>query len=142
MLTNWCSFSAASLGLPKSLKESVIECESPINVDDEHLTNDGLISPPPGHSTRISGALALFQLSRILSRVLGQDSSQAASSSSDFTARTVQTLSEELEEWSRGLDPNLKLRFLQDKPCTDLVNSQSPILVRSCGVIALAQDHD
>ena len=119
--------SAAHLGLPKFIKEEDIHCEYPENIDDEYVTEQGFKPTLPGEFTRLSSALALFRLSRILSKVLAE--LYPAASSYEISLRTMASLADELDEWSSNLAPHLKLTFHQDKPSTNVTGSRSPILV-------------
>lgn len=121
------SLSAAHLGLPKLLKEEDVHCEYPVDADDEYVTEKGFLPTLPGESTKLSSALALFRISRILSKVLTE--LYPASSSHDISFRTMASLDEELGEWCNNLAPHLKLTFQQDKPSTNVTSSRSPILV-------------
>jgi Fungal specific transcription factor domain len=126
-VTNRYSFSAASLGLPKLLKEEDIHAEYPSDIDDEYVTEKGFQPTLPGESTRISSALALFNVSRILSRVLEQNYPAAATH--DISLQSLLSLETELNQWSDNLPTHLKLTFVQDKPSTDVTGSRSAPLV-------------
>lgn len=123
------SFSAALLGLPKMLNESDIHAEYPADVDDENISEQGFQSTLPGEPTRISSALALFRVARILSKVLEEN--YPAAPSHDLSLRNIIALNDELDVWLGSLAPHLRLNFVQDKPSTDVVGSRSPLLV-SC----------
>ncbi|KAF2748888.1 transcriptional activator protein-like protein acu-15 [Sporormia fimetaria CBS 119925] len=118
--------SAAHLGLPKLLKEEDVHCEYPVDADDEYITEKGFLPTLPGESTKLSSALALFRLARVLSSVLTQ--LYPASPTHDISLRTIASLAQELDEWSNNLAPHLKLTFKQDKPSTNVTSSRSPIL--------------
>jgi hypothetical protein len=121
------SLSAAHLGLPKLLKEEDVHCEYPADADDEYVTEKGFLPTLPGEFTKLSSALALFRLSRILSKVLAE--LYPASATHEISFRTMASLADELENWSDNLSPHLKLTFAQDKPSTNVTSSRSPILV-------------
>ena len=121
------SFSAALLGLPKLLKEEDIHAEYPSDTDDEYVTEKGFQPTLPGESTKISSALALFRVSRILSKVLDQNYPAAATH--DLSLQSLLALEGELTEWSDKLPAHLKLTFAQDKPSTDVTGSRSALLV-------------
>lgn len=123
------SFSAALLGLPKSLKEADVHAEYPSDTDDEYVTEQGFSPTLPGEYTRISNALALFRASRILSKVLEQNYPSATSH--DLSLSSLTSLDEELREWSDELPTHLKLTFAQDKPSTDVTGNRSALLVSS-----------
>ncbi|ORY13188.1 transcriptional activator protein-like protein acu-15 [Clohesyomyces aquaticus] len=118
--------SAAHLGLPKLLKEEDVHCEYPADADDEYVTEKGFLPTLPGEFTKLSSALALFRLSRILSKVLTE--LYPASATHEISFRTMASLADELEDWSNNLAPHLKLTFAQDKPSTNVTSSRSPIL--------------
>jgi hypothetical protein len=119
--------SAAHLGLPKLIREEDVHCEYPADADDEYVTEKGFLPTLPGEYTKLSSALALFRMTRILSKVLAE--LYPASTSHDISFRTVASLADELEEWSKNLAPHLKLTFAQDKPSTNVTSSRAPILV-------------
>lgn len=119
-------FSAALLGLPKLLKEEDIHAEYPSDTDDEYVTEKGFLPTLPGEYTKISSALALFRVSRILSKVL--DQLYPAAATHELSLQTLHTLEEQLNEWSESLPMHLKLTFVQDKPSTDITGSRSALL--------------
>lgn len=121
------SLSAAHLGLPKLIREEDVHCEYPVDADDEYVTEKGFLPTLPGESTKLSSALALFRVSRILSKVLTE--LYPASSSHDISFRTMASLADDLADWQNNLAPHLKLTFQQDKPSTNVTSSRSPILV-------------
>lgn len=104
-----------------------MHCEYPVDADDEYVTEQGFLPTLPGEFTKLSSSLALFRLSRVLSKVLTE--LYPASMSHDISLRTVSALADELEEWSNNLAPHLKLVFHQDKPSTNVTSSRAPILV-------------
>ncbi|RFU29379.1 hypothetical protein B7463_g6947, partial [Scytalidium lignicola] len=119
-------FSAALLGLPKLLKEEDIHAEYPSDTDDEYVTEKGFLPTLPGEYTKISSALALFRVSRILSKVL--DQLYPAAATHELSLQTLHLLDEQLNEWSDNLPMHLKLTFVQDKPSTDITGSRSALL--------------
>lgn len=121
------SFSAALLGLPKLLNESDVHSEYPADVDDENISEQGFQSTLPGESTRVSNALALFRMARILSKVL--DDFYPAASFHDLSLQKIGALNDELDVWLGSLPPHLRLHFVQDKPSTSVIGSRSPLLV-------------
>ncbi|KAJ3570838.1 hypothetical protein NPX13_g5596 [Xylaria arbuscula] len=119
-------FSAAILGLPKLLKDDDIHAEYPSDTDDEYVTEKGFQPTLPGEHTRISSALALFRLSRILANVL--EKNYPAATSHELSLQQMASLDAELRAWDEALPTHLKLNFVQDKPSTDVTGSRSPIL--------------
>jgi hypothetical protein len=128
IITNRCSFSAALLGLPKLLKEEDIHCEYPSDTDDEYVTEKGFQPTLPGEYTKISSALALIRVSRILSKVLHQN--YPAATVHELSLQSILALDSELSAWSENLPTHLKLTFVQDKPSTDITGSRSALLVK------------
>ena len=121
------SFSAAILGLPRLLNEGDMYAEYPADVDDENVSEQGFQSTLPGESTRISSALVLFRLSRIISKVL--DEVYPAVSSHELSLQKISALGDELDVWLGSLPSHLRLSFVQDKPSTNVVGSRSPFMV-------------
>lgn len=121
------SFSAATLGLPKLLKEEDIQTEFPADVDDEYITENGFLPTLPGECTRLSSALALFRMSRILARIL--EKNYPSATNYELSLQKMSSLEVELDSWYQGLPMHLRLHFSQDKPSTDTISSRSPVLV-------------
>ncbi|KAH8671116.1 fungal-specific transcription factor domain-containing protein [Xylariales sp. PMI_506] len=119
-------FSAAMLGLPKVLNEDDIHAEYPSDCDDEYVTEKGFQPTLPGEHTRLSSALALFKISRILAKVL--EKNYPAATSHDLSLQQILALDLEASEWNENLPGHLKLHFAQGKPSTDVTGSRSPIL--------------
>ena len=124
-----CSFSAALTGLPVLLCEKDISVEYPADVDDENITEAGFLPVVPRESTRLASALALFEASRILNKVLEQLYPSAASY--EIPLSKLRALADELDAWLKKIPRHLRLEFAQDKPSTGVTSSRSPLLVRS-----------
>ena len=120
------SFAAAALGLPRLIKDADVETEEPADVDDENVTERGFQATLPGESTKLSSALALFRLARVLSKVL--DTEYPASTSHEISVQQIGALSDDLDAWRDSLAPHLRLEFVQDKPSTNVISSRSPLL--------------
>lgn len=110
------------------MKGDDIHTEFPSDVD-EDVTESGFQPTPPGESTRLSGALALFRAAQILSKVL--DEVYPAASSHELSLQKLGALNQDLDDWLKDLPPHLRLHFVQDKPSTGTVSSRSPLLVSS-----------
>jgi hypothetical protein len=110
------------------MKQEDIHCEYPVDIDDEYVTERGFQPTLPGESTKISSALALFRVTRILSKVLDQN--YPAATTHDLSLQLLSSLEDELNDWSEKLPQHLKLTFVQDKPSTDITGSRSALLVR------------
>ncbi|KAJ2970259.1 hypothetical protein NQ176_g8273 [Zarea fungicola] len=119
-------FSAATLGLPKLLREDDLQVEYPSDTDDEYVTEKGFQPTLPGEHTRLSSALALFRATRILARVL--EKNYPSATTYDLSLQQMVNLESELDGWYEALPAHLKLRFAQDKPSTDVTGSRSPLL--------------
>lgn len=122
-------FSAALTGLPTIMAEADISTEYPANVDDENVTETGFVPTPPEEATRMSSALALFSVSRILNKVL--ERLYPSSTGYEISLSTIHSLAEELEDWLKKLPSHLRLEFAQDKPSANTSSSRSPLLVSS-----------
>lgn len=119
-------FSAAILGLPKQLNDEDIHAEYPADTDDEYVTEKGFQPTLPGESTRLSAALALFRVSRILAKVL--DANYPAASTHELSLQKMASLESELTDWRDALPTHLTLTFRQEKPSTDVTGNRSPLL--------------
>jgi len=115
------------LGLPKLLREDEVDAEYPSDIDDEYVSEEGFLPTLPGDSTKISSALALFRVSRVLGQVLGAEYSVAGSR--ELSHNRLKELEEELDAWKAGLAPHLRLEFANGSPATNIVHSRSPLLV-------------
>ncbi|OAA57695.1 C6 transcription factor FacB [Cordyceps fumosorosea ARSEF 2679] len=119
-------FSAATLGLPKLLREDDLQVEYPSDTDDEYVTEKGFQPTLPGEHTRLSSALALFRATRILAKVL--EKNYPSATTYDLSLQQMNALESELDGWYDALPAHLRLRFAQDKPSTDVTGSRSPLL--------------
>lgn len=121
------SFSAAHLGLPALYDHESALCDLPVDVDDVYITENEFLPTLPNESTKLSSAIALFKLSKVLAKVL-RDLYPAASSYR-VTCQSIAALQDELDDWSSSLPAHLRLHFENDKPSTRMVSDRSPILV-------------
>ncbi|KAL6247856.1 DNA-binding transcription factor cat8 [Rhinocladiella similis] len=127
----WCQyvldkFTSATTGTPMLLRDVDISAELPAEVDDENLSTQGFSPTLPGEVTKISSALALFRVTKILSKAL--DSLYPAKATYQLSLNKLHALSDELDQWSEELPEHLRLRFINDKPATHLVSDRSPLL--------------
>ena len=127
----WCQytvdrFCSVLTGMPVLLRESDIETEYPIDIDDENVTESGFLPTLPGESTRISSALALFDASRILNKAL--EDLYPSKSGYDIYISKLRAVAGQLDEWLHALPAHLRLEFSQDKPSTNVTSSRSPLL--------------
>lgn len=121
------AFTASSMGLPMLLRDSDIEAEYPVAIDDEYVEEKGLLPTLPGEPSKLSNALALFAATRILSKVLQK--LYPASSTQELSLQDMATFESELEQWQSKLPQHLKLTFVADKPSTDVTGNRSALLV-------------
>jgi hypothetical protein len=127
----WCQytvdrFSSVLTGMPVLLRESDIEIEYPVDIDDENVTESGFLPTLPGESTRISSALALFGASRILNKAL--EDLYPSKAGYDVHVAKLRSVAGQLDEWLHALPAHLRLEFSQDKPSTNVTSSRSPLL--------------
>lgn len=108
------------------MKEEDIHAEYPSDTDDEYVTEKGFQPTLPGEYTKLSSALALFRLSRVLGKVL--EKNYPAATSHELSLQQMYSMAAELDEWQEDLPSHLKLNFVQDKPSTDVTGSRSPLL--------------
>lgn len=112
--------------MPVLLNEGDVQTEYPVDVDDENVTETGFLPTLPGESTRISSALALFRVSRVLNKVL--EDLYPSRSGYDVYISKMRSVAAQLDEWLQNLPPHLRLEFSQDKPSTNVTSSRSPLL--------------
>ena len=120
-------FLSASSGCPILLRDCDISAEYPSDVDDENLTEQGYSPTLPGELTKISSAIALFKICRILSRSLTQ--LLPASASYQFSMSDLHSIADELDQWQQTIPTHLRMKFLNDKPSTGVISDRSPLLV-------------
>lgn len=108
------------------MRENDVQTEYPVDVDDENVTETGFLPTLPGESTRISSALALFRVSRVLNQVL--EDLYPSRGGYDVQVSKVRVVAGQLDEWLHSLSPHLRLEFSQDKPSTNITSSRSPLL--------------
>ncbi len=124
---NTCRFISASSGSPTLLRDPDISTEYPEDVDDENLTVQGFSPALPRELTKISSALALFKICRILSR--GLDQLLPATASYRFSMNSLNSISEDLDQWVKDIPTHLRMKFLNGKPSTGVISDRSPLLV-------------
>lgn len=112
------------------LRDCDISTEYPADIDDENISTQGVAQALPGEPTKISSALALFRVSRILGKAY--ESLYPASLSFSLSLTKLHSLSDELDQWHEELPDHLRLRFCNDKPATNLISDRSPLLVSIC----------
>ena len=93
-------------------------------MDDENVSSEGFSPVLPGELTKISSALALIKVSRILAKVL--DQLYPPKSTYEISLNKLYGLADELDEWSANLPTHLRLQFSKDKPSTNVTSCRSP----------------
>lgn len=136
----WCQyvldkFASAATGTPQMLREADISTEFPLDVDDENINSQGISPALPGELTKMSSALALFRISRILGRAL--EHLYPSKASYQLSVTKLHSLSDELDQWQEELPDHLRLRFCNDKPATNLIGCRSPLLVSEFVITAV-----
>ncbi|KAE8153867.1 fungal-specific transcription factor domain-containing protein [Aspergillus avenaceus] len=127
----WCQyvidrFTAALTGLPVLLREDNIRTEYPEDIDDENVTETGFLPTLPGESTRISSAIALFAVSRVLNKAL--EDLYPSDGAYSISVSRLRSVAGQLDDWAKNLPAHLRLEFSQDKPSTNVTSSRSPLL--------------
>lgn len=120
-------FASAATGMPMLLRDTDITAELPADVDDQNINEQGFSPALPGELTKISSALALFRMSRILAKTL--EHLYPAGASYSISLKKLHSLSDELDQWHEELPDHLRLRFCNDKPATHMISDRSPLLV-------------
>jgi len=125
----WCMytldvFTAANLGLPRVIKDEIVQTEFPTDVDDDDLFEQRLTTN--NQETKMSAGLAFFRLSRTFAQVI--DNVYQKPTASGVSLNTIRQLSEDLDAWHESLAPHLRLVFAQDKPSTLVTGDRSPLL--------------
>lgn len=119
------------------LRDGDITTELPADVDDENISTEGFSPTLPGALTKVSSALALFRVSKILSKTL--ESLYPAKATYQLSMSKLHGLSDELDQWSEELPEHLRLRFCNDKPATHMISDRSPLLVSTSSAYCLRQ---
>ena len=97
-----------------------------MDVDDEYISEQGIQPVLPGESTKLSSALSVFHGARILSKTLTQ--LYPSRTTYEVPMETISSLEAELDTWSSQLPPHLKMRFIDEKPSTNVISSRCPLL--------------
>ena len=109
------------------MNENDIYVEYPADIDDQNNLECGFQPTVPGEPTKISSALALFRIARIMSKAL--DEVYPTAPSYELSLEKIGALNDELGTWLQSLESHHRLQFLQDKPSMNIVGSRSPFLV-------------
>ena len=120
-------FTSAATGSPMLLRDRDITTDLPAEIDDENISAHGVSPSLPGELTKVSSALALFKVAKILSATLSELYPSGARY--ELSLEKLHSLSDQLDQWSQNLPSHLRLQFKQDKPSTNVVSCRSPLLV-------------
>lgn len=129
-------FLSVSSGTPTLLRDSDIDTEYPADVDDENIAEQGLSPALPGELTKISIALALFKICRILSHSL--DQLLPVSPYYHFPIQELNSIANELDQWVLSIPAHLRMQFVNDKPSTGVISDRSPLLVCAHMLLSLS----
>ncbi|PFH55948.1 hypothetical protein XA68_17334 [Ophiocordyceps unilateralis] len=102
-------FTAASMGLPRLLRDEAVD-------DDECVSVEASEPEPAGEKDEMSGALALLQASRLLARVL---ETLYPATASRMSLQQMSTLGQELDTWYAKLPDHLRLDSVDDEAPTE-----------------------
>jgi len=120
------SFTSVMLGLPKHIKEEDVHCEYPIDLGDASLAQANGELPSSEDPPQIAAAIALFDVSRVLSKVV--EEVFPTKPMYELSLRKLTELSNELDAWYNSLPPYLRQQISFEKPPMASLGSQSPIL--------------
>jgi hypothetical protein len=92
--------------------------------DDDYVTEMGFLPTPPGNFSIMSSALAIFRLSKVLSRLLGQVYAPQRVSLS-----TIQSIENELNDWRNSLPGYLRVDLHNCIPSSSNFHSHASMLL-------------
>lgn len=104
------------LGLPLTLSEEDIDQDLPSEVDDDHITENGIIPMPSGSVCAATAANANLRLSHILRKIVRsiyptkgfQNQEEPSSRSYSVPLSIIRELENDLQKWMESLPPSLK----------------------------------
>lgn len=116
------AFCSCSLGCSRLLQTQSQFCQLPKVVDDDELKNENDAQPAP------SCALSVLSFSKILAKIIDLLYTQSQSTISN---KVLFRLQEQLENWRRELDKDLKFEWSNNAPAATLapVHQKSPLLL-------------
>ena len=99
------------LGLPQTLSDDDIDQDFPTEVDDEFITEDGILATPAGHTSLIAAANHDFRLTEIVTKILRsvypikgfQDSDQEPSRGYKVSYRVIRDIEDDLQNWMESI---------------------------------------
>ena len=109
----------AMLGMPKSLSDKDIDQEYPAEVDDEYITEHGILPMPEGTVSLVAGANAQNDLVRVLTKVIkyiypikGSEKRRVGPDKRSYVVSyaRVREIEQDLQAWMNGLPDYLLAR--------------------------------
>lgn len=104
----------AMIGLPQTLSDEDIDQDLPVEVDDECITENGILSMPDGETSVMAAFNAHVRLVRTLTKIVrkvypirAKDTQNSSDSSYTVPFSTIRDLENDLENWKSNLAPGL-----------------------------------
>ncbi|KAK5110069.1 hypothetical protein LTR62_006314 [Meristemomyces frigidus] len=101
----------AMLGLPQTLSDDDIDQDYPLEVDDEYITEDGILPMPEGQVSMMTAFNAhtrlVILLSKIVRKVYPIKTQDSPDKSYSVPFSTIREIESDLEEWKNSLAPIL-----------------------------------
>ncbi|KAL1297122.1 hypothetical protein AAFC00_004700 [Neodothiora populina] len=127
----------AMLGLPQTLSDEDIDQDLPVEVDDEYITESGILPMPEGTTALTTAFNAHLRLVQILSKIVrnvypirAKDAQNSQDKSYTVPFSVIRDLENDLENWKENLPSGLD-------PCTD----KNPKLTRAQQLLRIAYAH-
>ena len=111
------AYVGAMLGLPQMLSDDDIDQDLPAEVDDNYITEDGILPMPPGIVPLIQGTNAHTRLTDILRKVvryiypLKKHKAASQDQSYSISHQKIRELEQDLQQWMDALAPELRPDF-------------------------------
>jgi hypothetical protein len=106
------------LGLPRSVSDEDIDQEQPVEVDDEYITQDGIMPMPEGKFSQMVGVNAQTRLLKVLSKLVkyiypvkGFEASSVGQNTRTYLVSyaKVREIEQDLQEWMDELPLELRV---------------------------------
>ncbi len=126
------------LGLPKSLSDKDIDQEYPVEVDDEYITDQGILPMPEGKISLTTGANAQNDLVKVLTKVIkyiypikGFEKTRDGQDTRSYVVSyaRVREIEQDLQHWMDSLPDHLRN---VDPTCPELARSVSWLVTLTC----------
>jgi len=133
----------AMLGLPQTLSDEDIDQDPPVEVDDEYITETGILPMPQGTTTLATAFNAHLQLVQLLTKIVrnvypirAKDSQSRKDKSYTVPFSVIREIEGDLEQWKSNLPAGLE-------PCRDdnpkLTRYVLSLLIDTCSAAYLPQ---